>query len=63
MNVVCEKRREAEERVRVETLDLKYQGRIHVAGYSLVGKVTMKCVVHKVVVIILLLPRYLMTLI
>jgi hypothetical protein len=49
--------------VHMETLDLKYQGTTHLAGYSQVRKIAIKCILYKMVVMMSLLQRYLLTLI
>jgi hypothetical protein len=49
--------------VHVETVDLKLLGRTHLGGYSVMRKMTIKCIIYKIVEMISLLLCYLMTLI
>ena len=63
VNVAWGKRKEVGVGVHVETLDLKCQGTTHLAGYSQVMKIAIKCILYKIVVMMSLLQRYLMTLI
>jgi hypothetical protein len=48
--------------VYVETVDLKRLGRTHLGGNSVTEKITIKCTMCKIVEMMLLLPRYLVTL-
>jgi hypothetical protein len=49
--------------VHVENVDLKPLGRTQLGGRTVTGKITINCIVYKMVVMISLLLRYLMTLI